>query len=175
MRAGELPLLKVWTLLKCNSGGLLHTKTLRLSRRRSFRFICLLQVCWLHLLLLSLQSVMYWHFFDSCASVFNVAHYLGNQELSYGQTLNFSLRLDRGVRRPSISDVILEGAGLKVSGSLGDLRTVVPCGKKVTYTFKWVTSFLITRSLRFLKKCEGCLPCPCSCFCLSLCIFRDRW
>ncbi|KTF94687.1 hypothetical protein cypCar_00002409 [Cyprinus carpio] len=64
------------------------------------------------------------------------ASYLGNQVLSYGQTLGFSLRLDRGVRRPSISDVILEGAGLKVSASLGDLRTVVPCAKKVAYTFK---------------------------------------
>uniref|UniRef100_A0A672NGA7 Laminin subunit gamma 2 n=1 Tax=Sinocyclocheilus grahami TaxID=75366 RepID=A0A672NGA7_SINGR len=68
--------------------------------------------------------------------LFAPASYLGNQALSYGQTLSFSLRLDRGVRRPSISDVILEGAGLKVSASLGDLRTVVPCGKKVTYTFK---------------------------------------
>uniref|UniRef100_A0A673GN29 Laminin subunit gamma-2-like n=1 Tax=Sinocyclocheilus rhinocerous TaxID=307959 RepID=A0A673GN29_9TELE len=68
--------------------------------------------------------------------LFAPAYYLGNQALSYGQTLSFALRLDRGVRRPSISDVILEGAGLKVSASLGDLRTVVPCGKKVTYTFK---------------------------------------
>ncbi|KTF72772.1 hypothetical protein cypCar_00028543 [Cyprinus carpio] len=64
------------------------------------------------------------------------ASYLGNQALSYGQTLSFALRLDRGVRRPSTSDVILEGAGLKVSASLGDLRTVVHCGKKITYTFK---------------------------------------
>ncbi|KAF4117409.1 hypothetical protein G5714_001962 [Onychostoma macrolepis] len=68
--------------------------------------------------------------------LFAPASYLGNQALSYGQTLSFSLRLDRGVRRPSIADVVLEGAGLKVSASLGDLRTVVPCGKKVTYTFK---------------------------------------
>uniref|UniRef100_A0A673J6E4 Laminin subunit gamma-2-like n=1 Tax=Sinocyclocheilus rhinocerous TaxID=307959 RepID=A0A673J6E4_9TELE len=68
--------------------------------------------------------------------LFAPASYLGNQAMSYGQTLSFSLRLDRGVRRPSISDVILEGAGLKVSASLGDLRTVVHCGKKITYTFK---------------------------------------
>ncbi|KAL1280547.1 hypothetical protein QQF64_015147 [Cirrhinus molitorella] len=68
--------------------------------------------------------------------LFAPASYLGNQALSYGQTLSFSLRLDRGVRRPSTSDVILEGAGLKVSASLGDLRTVVSCGKKITYTFK---------------------------------------
>ncbi|XDV27541.1 hypothetical protein PO909_031046 [Leuciscus waleckii] len=68
--------------------------------------------------------------------LFAPASYLGNKALSYGQTLTFSLRLDRGVRRPSVSDVMLEGAGLKVSASLGDLRTVVPCGKKISYTFK---------------------------------------
>lgn len=68
--------------------------------------------------------------------LFAPATYLGNRALSYGQTLTFSLRLDRGVRRPSTSDVVLEGAGLKVSASLGDLRTVVPCGKKITYTFR---------------------------------------
>ncbi|XP_063074979.1 laminin subunit gamma-2 [Engraulis encrasicolus] len=62
--------------------------------------------------------------------------FLGNQALSYGQTLSFSLRLDRGVRRPSGNDVVLEGAGLKVAASLGDLRTIVPCAKKITYTFR---------------------------------------
>ncbi|XP_067309571.1 laminin subunit gamma-2 [Pseudorasbora parva] len=68
--------------------------------------------------------------------LFAPASYLGNQALSYGQTLSFSLRLDRGVRRPSVSDVQLEGSGLKVSASLGDLRTVVPCGKKLSYSFR---------------------------------------
>ncbi|XP_051554697.1 laminin subunit gamma-2-like [Myxocyprinus asiaticus] len=68
--------------------------------------------------------------------LFAPASYLGNQVLSYGQTLTFSLRLDRGIRRPSTYDVILEGAGLKVTASLGDLRIVVPCGKKITYTFR---------------------------------------
>ncbi|XP_041960053.1 laminin subunit gamma-2 [Alosa sapidissima] len=62
--------------------------------------------------------------------------YLGNQILSYGQTLSFSLRLDRGTRRPSVSDVVLQGAGLQVSASLGDLRTVVACAKKISYTFR---------------------------------------
>ena len=64
------------------------------------------------------------------------ASYLGNQAFSYGQILSFSLRLDRGVRRPSVADVVLQGAGLKVAASLGDLRTVVPCAKKITYTFR---------------------------------------
>ncbi|XP_053089765.1 laminin subunit gamma-2 [Pangasianodon hypophthalmus] len=64
------------------------------------------------------------------------AQYLGNQALSYGQTLSFTLRLNRGVRYPSASDVVLEGAGLKVSAPLGNMRTVIPCGKKITYTFR---------------------------------------
>uniref|UniRef100_A0A3B4FKL8 Laminin subunit gamma 2 n=1 Tax=Pundamilia nyererei TaxID=303518 RepID=A0A3B4FKL8_9CICH len=62
--------------------------------------------------------------------------YLGNQLLSYGQNLSFSLRLDRGVRYPSVNDVILEGGGLRVAASLGDLRSVVPCGQKITYSFR---------------------------------------
>lgn len=65
-----------------------------------------------------------------------IAPYLGNQLLSYGQNFSFSLRLDRGVRHPSTNDVIIEGAGLKVSASLGDLRFIVPCGKKISYVFR---------------------------------------
>ncbi|KAM7399987.1 hypothetical protein PAMA_004603 [Pampus argenteus] len=64
------------------------------------------------------------------------APYLGNQLLSYGQNLSFSLRLDRGVRHPSTNDVILEGSGLRVSASLGDLRSIVPCGQKISYSFR---------------------------------------
>ncbi|XP_044075483.1 laminin subunit gamma-2 [Siniperca chuatsi] len=64
------------------------------------------------------------------------APYLGNQLLSYGQNFSFSLRLDRGVRHPSTNDVILEGAGLRVSASLGDLRSIVPCGQKINYSFR---------------------------------------
>ncbi|TKS79276.1 Laminin subunit gamma-1 [Collichthys lucidus] len=64
------------------------------------------------------------------------APYLRNQLLSYGQNFSFSLRLDRGVRHPSTNDVILEGAGLRVSASLGDLRSIVPCGQKISYSFR---------------------------------------
>ncbi|GAA6228356.1 laminin subunit gamma-2 [Lates japonicus] len=64
------------------------------------------------------------------------APYLGNQLLSYGQNFSFSLRLDRGVRHPSTNDVILEGTGLRVSASLGDLRSIVPCGQKIKYSFR---------------------------------------
>ncbi|MBN3312116.1 LAMC2 protein, partial [Atractosteus spatula] len=62
--------------------------------------------------------------------------FLGNQMLSYGQTLSFSFRVDRGHRQPSTSDVVLEGAGLKVAAPLADLRRSVPCGQKITYSFK---------------------------------------
>ncbi|XP_061587531.1 laminin subunit gamma-2 [Cololabis saira] len=62
--------------------------------------------------------------------------FLGNQLLSLGQNLSFSLRLDRGVRYPSTSDVILEGGGLRVAASLGNLRSVVPCGQKIRYSFR---------------------------------------
>ncbi|XP_028328576.1 laminin subunit gamma-2 [Gouania willdenowi] len=62
--------------------------------------------------------------------------YLGNQLHSYGQNLSFSLRLDRGIRYPSSNDVILEGAGLRVGASLGDLRFTIPCGKKIDYSFR---------------------------------------
>ncbi|KAM9844838.1 laminin subunit gamma-2 [Aulostomus maculatus] len=64
------------------------------------------------------------------------APYLGNQLLSYGQNLSFSLRLDRGVRHPSTNDVVLEGSGLRVAASLGDLRSIVPCGQKISYSFR---------------------------------------
>lgn len=67
--------------------------------------------------------------------LFAPAQFLGDQLFSYGQNFSFSLRLDRGVRHPSLSDVILEGAGLRVSTSLGDLRHSVPCGRKIYYSF----------------------------------------
>ncbi|KAK7944417.1 hypothetical protein WMY93_000145 [Mugilogobius chulae] len=64
------------------------------------------------------------------------ARFLGDQLNSYGQNLSFFLRLDRGLRHPSIGDVILEGAGLSVSTSLGDLRHSVACGRKQYYSFR---------------------------------------
>lgn len=64
------------------------------------------------------------------------ASYLGNQLLSYGQNLSFSLRLDRGVRHPSADDVILEGGGQRVSASLGGLHSIIPSGKKINFSFR---------------------------------------
>ncbi|KAM9718860.1 laminin subunit gamma-2-like isoform 2-T2 [Menidia menidia] len=62
--------------------------------------------------------------------------FLGDQLLSFGQNFSFSLRLDRGVRRPSTSDLVLEGAGLRAAASLGDLRAILPCGQKIRYSFR---------------------------------------
>ncbi|NXI94668.1 LAMC2 protein, partial [Psophia crepitans] len=64
------------------------------------------------------------------------AKFLGNQQLSYGQTLSFDYRLDRGGRQPSPHDVILEGNGLRVTASFLPQEKVLPCGISQTYTFR---------------------------------------
>ncbi|XP_071422014.1 laminin subunit gamma-2 isoform X1 [Pithys albifrons albifrons] len=64
------------------------------------------------------------------------AKFLGNQHLSYGQTLSFSYRLDRGGRQPSPHDVILEGDGLRVTAPFLPQGKVLPCGVSHTYTFR---------------------------------------
>uniref|UniRef100_A0A8C4SH56 Laminin subunit gamma-2 n=1 Tax=Erpetoichthys calabaricus TaxID=27687 RepID=A0A8C4SH56_ERPCA len=64
------------------------------------------------------------------------AKFLGNQVMSYGQNLTFSFRVDRGGHIPSLNDVILEGAGLKVSLPLTDMSTPLPCGQTRIYTFR---------------------------------------
>uniref|UniRef100_A0A452J151 Uncharacterized protein n=1 Tax=Gopherus agassizii TaxID=38772 RepID=A0A452J151_9SAUR len=64
------------------------------------------------------------------------ARFLGNQQVSYGQTLSFDYRMDRGGRRPSPQDVVLEGAGLRVTASLVPHGKMLPCGISKTYTFR---------------------------------------
>uniref|UniRef100_A0A8C8RNI8 Laminin subunit gamma 2 n=1 Tax=Pelusios castaneus TaxID=367368 RepID=A0A8C8RNI8_9SAUR len=64
------------------------------------------------------------------------ARFLGNQQVSYGQTLSFDYRVDRGGRHPSPHDVILEGAGLRVSAPLLPHEKILPCGISKTYTFR---------------------------------------
>ncbi|NXN29400.1 LAMC2 protein, partial [Nycticryphes semicollaris] len=64
------------------------------------------------------------------------AKFLGNQQLSYGQTLSFDYRLDRGGRQPSPHDVILEGDGLRVTAPFLPEEKVLPCGVSQTYTFR---------------------------------------
>ncbi|XP_055963971.1 laminin subunit gamma-2 [Sorex fumeus] len=64
------------------------------------------------------------------------AKFLGNQQVSYGQTLSFAYRVDRGGRRPSAHDVVLEGAGLRVTAPLMSPGRTLPCGITKTYTFR---------------------------------------
>ncbi|XP_006773026.1 PREDICTED: laminin subunit gamma-2 [Myotis davidii] len=64
------------------------------------------------------------------------AKFLGNQQVSYGQSLSFDYRVDRGGRHPSAHDVILEGAGLRVTAPLMPLGKTLPCGITKTYTFR---------------------------------------
>ncbi|XP_077013314.1 laminin subunit gamma-2 [Tamandua tetradactyla] len=64
------------------------------------------------------------------------AKFLGNQQVSYGQSLSFDYRVDRGGRHPSARDVILEGAGLQITASLLPLGKTLPCGITKTYTFR---------------------------------------
>lgn len=66
----------------------------------------------------------------------HTAKFLGNQQLSYGQTLSFDYRLDRGGRLPSPHDVILEGGGLRVTAPFLPSGKVLPCGVSQTYTFR---------------------------------------
>ncbi|KAF6293069.1 laminin subunit gamma 2 [Rhinolophus ferrumequinum] len=64
------------------------------------------------------------------------AKFLGNQQVSYGQSLSFEYRVDRGGRHPSTHDVILEGAGLRITAPLIPLGKTLPCGLTKTYTFR---------------------------------------
>ncbi|NXT10478.1 LAMC2 protein, partial [Prunella fulvescens] len=64
------------------------------------------------------------------------AKFLGNQQLSYGQTLSFGYRLDRGGRQPSPHDVVLEGHGLRVTAPFLPQGEVLPCGVSHMYTFR---------------------------------------
>ncbi|KFP41540.1 Laminin subunit gamma-2, partial [Chlamydotis macqueenii] len=64
------------------------------------------------------------------------AKFLGNQQLSYGQTLSFDYRLDRGGRQSSPHDVVLEGDGLRVTAPFLPQGKILPCGVSQTYTFR---------------------------------------
>ncbi|KAL8178113.1 UNVERIFIED_CONTAM: Laminin subunit gamma-2 [Gekko kuhli] len=63
------------------------------------------------------------------------AKFLGDQQLSYGQTLSFGYRMNRPGRRPSQYDVVLEGAGLRIAAPLMPHGRMLPCASK-TYTFR---------------------------------------
>ncbi|XP_010638850.1 laminin subunit gamma-2 [Fukomys damarensis] len=64
------------------------------------------------------------------------AKFLGNQQVSYGQSLSFDYRVDRGGRHSSAHDVILQGAGLQITAPLIPRGKILPCGITKTYTFR---------------------------------------
>ncbi|XP_059987920.1 laminin subunit gamma-2 isoform X2 [Lagenorhynchus albirostris] len=64
------------------------------------------------------------------------AKFLGNQQVSYGQSLSFDYRVDRRGRHPSAHDVILEGAGLRITAPLIPPGKTLPCGVTKTYTYR---------------------------------------
>lgn len=70
------------------------------------------------------------------SKIYFTAKFLGNQQVSYGQSLSFDYRVDRGGRHPSAYDVILEGAGLQIRAPLMPLGKTLPCGITKTYTFR---------------------------------------
>ncbi|KFP41541.1 Laminin subunit gamma-1, partial [Chlamydotis macqueenii] len=62
--------------------------------------------------------------------------FLGNQILSYGQNLTFSFRVDRRDTRLSAEDLVLEGAGLRVSVPLIAQGNPYPSENALIYTFR---------------------------------------
>ncbi|XP_053805918.1 laminin subunit gamma-1 [Vidua chalybeata] len=62
--------------------------------------------------------------------------FLGNQVLSYGQNLTFSFHVDRRDTRLSAEDLVLEGAGLRVSVPLIAQGNSYPSENVQTYTFR---------------------------------------
>lgn len=64
------------------------------------------------------------------------AKFLGKQVLSYGQNFSFSFRVDRRDTRLSAEDLVLEGAGLRVSVPLIAQGNSYPSETTVKYFFK---------------------------------------
>ncbi|XP_030063379.1 laminin subunit gamma-1 [Microcaecilia unicolor] len=62
--------------------------------------------------------------------------FLGNQVLSYGQNLTFSFRVDRRDTRLSAEDLVLEGAGLRVSVPLIAQGNSYPSENTLKYVFR---------------------------------------
>nr|XP_056701417.1 laminin subunit gamma-1 [Euleptes europaea] len=62
--------------------------------------------------------------------------FLGNQVLSYGQNLSFSFRVDRRDTRLSAEDIVLEGAGLRVSIPLIAQGNSYPSENTLKYAFR---------------------------------------
>ncbi|KFQ75905.1 Laminin subunit gamma-1, partial [Phoenicopterus ruber ruber] len=75
---------------------------------------------------------------DSYFPIYFVAprKFLGDKLLSYGQNLTFSFRVDRPDTRLSAEDLVLEGAGLRVSVPLIAQGNLYPSETRLSYTFR---------------------------------------
>ncbi|KAI8518409.1 biological adhesion [Branchiostoma belcheri] len=62
--------------------------------------------------------------------------YLGNQRLSYGQTLTFKLRVDPEDVRLSAEDIVLEGNGIRLSAAMTAQQNPVPRRVNQDYSFR---------------------------------------
>ncbi|XP_078499309.1 laminin subunit gamma-1 [Lissotriton helveticus] len=75
---------------------------------------------------------------DSYFPIYFIApgKFLGNQQLSYGQNMTFSFRVDRRDTRLSAEDLVLEGAGLRVSVPLIAQGNSYPSENMLKYVFR---------------------------------------
>uniref|UniRef100_A0A452H759 Laminin subunit gamma-1 n=1 Tax=Gopherus agassizii TaxID=38772 RepID=A0A452H759_9SAUR len=75
---------------------------------------------------------------DSYFPIYFIApgKFLGNQVLSYAQNLTFSFRVDRRDTRLSAEDLVLEGAGLRISVPLIAQGNSYPSENTVKYAFR---------------------------------------
>uniref|UniRef100_K7G499 Laminin subunit gamma-1 n=1 Tax=Pelodiscus sinensis TaxID=13735 RepID=K7G499_PELSI len=75
---------------------------------------------------------------DSYFPIYFIApgKFLGNQVVSYAQNLTFSFRVDRQDTRLSAEDLVLEGAGLRVSVPLIAQGNSYPSENTVKYAFR---------------------------------------
>ncbi|XP_035684796.1 laminin subunit gamma-1-like isoform X3 [Branchiostoma floridae] len=64
------------------------------------------------------------------------AEYLGNQRLSYGQTLTFKLRVDPEDVRLSAEDIVLEGNGIRLSAAMTAQQNPMPRRVNQEYSFR---------------------------------------
>ncbi|KAM9324721.1 laminin subunit gamma-2 [Gastrophryne carolinensis] len=62
--------------------------------------------------------------------------FLGDQSHSYGKELTVTFRVDRGRQRAGVEDIVLEGAGLRITAPLTSSKSALPCRVPQTYTFR---------------------------------------
>jgi len=61
---------------------------------------------------------------------------LGDQRGSYNQELNFTLRIGEHSPKPSAEDIVLEGAGLRVSRPIFGQSNTLPSIQSQEFTFR---------------------------------------